>query len=233
LTGLDDFHQDPSIRHAVSENAGIPDFDTLACELMRNLLRASLLCAFFAGPAACHDDPVDTPAKPAPVATLDHVQQITPPKDIAAAPADAIRLSSGVAYKKLISNDAGALPHAEDTALVQYTAWRGSGETFFTSKTRNRPIAVRLSSASSAFSEVLPLLRKGETVRVWAPRSRALPEGVVYEIEMIDIVRPAVAKAGAPDRNNEQNTGGARNGSADQHRIPVPNSPASASMQPH
>ena len=34
---------------------------------------------------------------------------------------------------------------------------------------------------------------------------------------------PAVAKAGAPDRNNEQNTPGVRNGSADQRSIPVPN----------
>jgi hypothetical protein len=230
---LHDFHQDPSIRHAAFEKAGILVFDTLVCELMRNLLKASLFCAFFAGPAACHDDPADIPAKAAPVATLDHVQQVAPPKDIAAPPADAVRLTSGVAYRKLISNDAGALPHAEDTALVHYTAWRGSGETFFTSKARNQPIAVKLSSASSAFSEVLPLLRKGETVRVWAPRSRALPDGVVYEIEMTDIVRPAVAKTAMPDRNNERNTPDARNGSADPHRNGVRNSSDPLSMQPH
>jgi len=121
-------------------------------------------------------------------------------------PADAIRMASGISYKKLISNDTGAQPRPEDTALVHYTAWRSSGETFFTSTARSQPIAVKLSHSTSAFSEVLPLIRKGEKVRVWAPPSRALHDGVVYEIEMNDIVRPAVlANSDKPEQKKGQN----------------------------
>src|SRR4051812_3469479 len=106
-------------------SAGVLVHDPLACKVMRNLLTASLFCASIVGSTACHDDdPADTHANAAPVSTLSHIQQVPPPQDLTTPPADAVRLASGVSYKKLISNESGTQPHAEDTALVQYTAWR-------------------------------------------------------------------------------------------------------------
>jgi len=82
-------------------------------------------------------------------------------------------------------------PSPSDAALVQYTGWRQStGDTFFTTKGRPRPIAIDIAHAAPGFTEVLPLLHKGETAMLWVPPSAGTPETVVYQIEVVDIVVP-------------------------------------------
>jgi FKBP-type peptidyl-prolyl cis-trans isomerase len=64
-------------------------------------------------------------------------------------------------YKKLTANEAGAQPTRHGTALVQYTGWRQrTGETFFTTKGRDQPIAQDLSTAAPGFAEALALMHK-------------------------------------------------------------------------
>ena len=58
-------------------------------------------------------------------------EQIAPPVDLKAPPADATKTASGLAYKRLVSNDAGAQPRRNDTVLVNYTGWRPSTGTPF------------------------------------------------------------------------------------------------------
>src|SRR5579872_5959214 len=61
-----------------------------------------------------------------------HGQQIPPPVPLKDPPADAVKLPSGLIYKKLKANDAGPQPHRNDVVLINYTGWRqDSGETFF------------------------------------------------------------------------------------------------------
>jgi FKBP-type peptidyl-prolyl cis-trans isomerase len=108
----------------------------------------------------------------------------------AAAP-DATKTGSGLVYAKLVANDAGVRPSRSDTVLVQYTGWRqGTGDTFFTTKGRARPIAIDIAHAAPGFTEALPLLHKGETAMLWVPPSAGTPETVVYQIEVVDIVAP-------------------------------------------
>lgn len=174
-------------------HASMRDRKSLESEAMRSILLS--FTAVFAASVACHQDDTNTAdhKKPTPTPpTLTSIRRVQPPLDVSRPPADAVKTSSGLAYKTLVKSEAGAQPKPEDTVLARYTAWRRNGETFFTTTVRNQPIAIKLTRAAPAFSEVLPLLHRGETAMVWAPPSRAFAEGIAYEIELTDIV-PAVA----------------------------------------
>jgi peptidylprolyl isomerase len=172
---------------------------------MRNIAVPLLFSASVVGSVACHrDDAKEAHAEKPPVPVLTHIQQVPPPLDLAKPPADAIRTASGLAYKTLVKSEAGSQPRLEDTVMVRYTAWLRNGETFFTTNVRGQPIAIKLSHAAPAFSEALPLLHKGETAMVWAPPSRGLPDGVVYQVEIADIAPPPKVASGAPAASHAQ-----------------------------
>src|SRR5438270_2884250 len=66
--------------------------------------------------------------------------QVAPPFDLKAPPADATKTASGLIYKKITSKDDGAAPKRNDTVLVLYTGWHQStGETFVSNKSRGQP----------------------------------------------------------------------------------------------
>jgi len=163
---------------------------------------SSVLC----GSAGCHidgDDPAADTATAVLKAPRSGIEQVAPPLDLKAPPPDATKTASGLVYAKLVANDVGARPSPSDTALVQYTGWRQStGDTFFTTKGRARPIAIDVAHAAPGFTEALPLLHKGETVMLWVPPSAGTPETVVYQIEVVDIATPPPTKprGGGVDR---------------------------------
>jgi hypothetical protein len=66
------------------------------------------------------------------------VPQITPPDDVAAPPADATVLESGLAYKVLTAGT-GKKPRETDTVRVHYTGWTTDGKTFDSSISRGEP----------------------------------------------------------------------------------------------
>ena len=127
-------------------------------------------------------------------------EQVPPPFDIKTPPADAVKTASGLVYKKLVTNDAGAAPKRNDTVMINYTGWHQStGETFFTNRTRGQPMPLNLSTTAPGFTEAMQLLKKGEKGMLWVPPSigykgapQGTPETLVYEVEVIDIV-PAPA----------------------------------------
>ena len=51
------------------------------------------------------------------------LEQVAPPFDIKTPPADAVKTPSGLLYKKLLTNDAGAAPQRYDTVLITSTGW--------------------------------------------------------------------------------------------------------------
>ena len=113
-------------------------------------------------------------------------KQIPPPIDLAV-PADAIKTSSGLTFKRLIATSGVTLQPGQ-RAQVRYTGWRQrTGEAFFTT---SRPIEIDPSAAAPVFREVLPLLRRGEKVLLWVPAAVGMPEPIVYEIELVDVVAP-------------------------------------------
>jgi len=152
------------------------------------------------GAAACEGD--DEPAAEAPATTPARadVVRIAPPLDVKAPPADATKTASGLRYKKLASSDRGPRAQRSDTAMVKYTGWRPStGETFFTTQTRGQPIALDVAYAAPGMAEALQLMRAGEKMMLWVPASETMPEPLVYEIEVVEVVAP-VARAGRVSR---------------------------------
>lgn len=126
--------------------------------------------------------------------------QVTPPVDLKTPPADAVKTASGLIYKKLKSNEAGAQPKRNDVVMINYTGWKQSGETFFTNQGRGGALSLNLAQTAPGFTEALPLLHQGEKAVLWmppsigykAPPATGKPETLVYEVEVVDIV-PAPA----------------------------------------
>lgn len=146
--------------------------------------------------------------------TLPKVEQVEPKIDIKTPPADAVKTSTGLVYKKIVDNPAGEAPKRNDTVLINYTGWRHTtGETFFTNRTQGQPIPLNLATTAAGFTEAMQLVKKGETAVLWVPpeigyktQPQGKPEMLVYEIELVEIVRapevppdynapPATAKA--------------------------------------
>lgn len=127
-------------------------------------------------------------------------QQVAPPVDLKAPPADATKTASGLIYKKLAVNTSGQTPKRNDTVLINYTGWRQeTGETFFTNQGRGEPMPLNLSQTAPGFTEALQQLRTGEKAVLWMPPNigyktpPAKPETLVYLVEVVDLrAAPAV-----------------------------------------
>jgi FKBP-type peptidyl-prolyl cis-trans isomerase len=159
---------------------------------MRTLATWFLAGAVLAA-AGCHseDEPAD---KPRPVARAEprRVPQVQSPTDVKAPPKDAAKTASGFSYKRLVEKSNGLQARADESVLIRYTGWRqNTGETFFTTGTDGQTITINPAYAAPAFREVMPLLHKGEKIVVWVPPSGGIPEPVVYEIELVDVVPKA------------------------------------------
>ncbi|MGN6104010.1 MAG: FKBP-type peptidyl-prolyl cis-trans isomerase [Kofleriaceae bacterium] len=134
-------------------------------------------------------------------------EQVTPPLDLKTPPADATKTASGLIYKKLVTNDDGAAARRNDTVMINYTGWRqGTGETFFSNKSRGQPMPLNLATTAPGFTEAMQLLKKGEKAMLWVPPAigykgpqQGNAETLVYEVEIVDIVSapeiPADVKA--------------------------------------
>jgi peptidylprolyl isomerase len=129
------------------------------------------------------------------------IEQVTPPVDVKAPPSDATKTATGLIYKKLATNESGALIKRNDTVMIHYTGWRQrSGETFFTTRGREQPMPLNLSQTAPGFTEALQLLRTGEKAMLWippeigykSPPTSGEPETLVYQVEVADVA-PAPA----------------------------------------
>ena len=161
---------------------------------MRTLVVSVLFSSWVFGSLACSgaQDASPEPGVAGASATVRGITQVSPPVDIVTPPADAAKTTSGLVYKRLITNAAGAQPRPSDTVLIRYTGWRRTGETFFTTRGRDQPIAVDIAHSTPAFGEVLPLLHEGETAMLWVPPSPGMPSPLVYELEVVHVVSPPV-----------------------------------------
>lgn len=154
---------------------------------------------------------------PAPVRPS--VEAVKPSIDIKAPPADAVKLPSGMIYKKLAAAE-GIAPGRNDMLSLHVTGWKtGSGETFITTKTRGNPMMLSLASAGQGFVDVFTQLKKGEKAMIWMPAALVeqggapgKPEDLAYEVEVVDIQpAPAVpADVAAPPANAKSAKGGLR-----------------------
>src|SRR5215467_7814015 len=117
----------------------------------------------------------------------------TPP-DVKAAPSDAKRTASGIAYKVLKPGSGGKHPNANSTVTVQYSGWTTDGKMFDTSVTKGQPISFPLDGVIKGWTEGVQLMTVGEKTRFWIPDTLAYkdqpgrPQGMlVFDIELLEI----------------------------------------------
>ncbi len=121
------------------------------------------------------------------------------PKDVAAAPADALKTASGIAHKVLTEGGGKEKPKATDKVKVHYSGWTTDGKMFDSSVTRGEPITFPLDQVIKGWTEGVQLMVVGEKRRFWIPEGLAYgpavpgsgrPGGMlVFDVELLKIVK--------------------------------------------
>ncbi|MDB4979763.1 MAG: hypothetical protein JWM82_515 [Myxococcales bacterium] len=134
------------------------------------------------------------------VALVDFVAMPDPmpvPDDVDAAPTDAKRTSSGLAYKIVKRGKGKAHPTAASTVEVHYTGWTPDGQVFDSSVRRGKSISFSLGGVIKGWTEGVQLMVVGDRMRFWIPSALAYgdkpsqpgtPAGpLVFEIDLLAI----------------------------------------------
>ncbi len=124
------------------------------------------------------------------------------PADVAAAPANAKKTASGLAYKVLKKGTGKAHPTAASKVEVHYTGWTTDGKMFDSSVSRGKPIQFGLGQVIPGWTEGVALMVEGEKTRLWIPEALAYkgrpgaPAGMlVFDVELIKIVEQGAPPA--------------------------------------
>jgi len=132
-------------------------------------------------------DPVPQPL-PAELAT---------PADVAAPPANATRLPSGLAFRVLKAADGTQRPSAKEIVTVRYSGWTTDGELFDSSLLHGRPAVLPLPEIIPGLREGLMGMVPGEQRRLWVPEALAYdgaedaPAGMlVFDVELVSFRAP-------------------------------------------
>jgi len=116
-----------------------------------------------------------------------------PPPDVAKAPADVQRTSSGLAYKVLKQGTGARHPRASDKVTVHYSGWTTDGKLFDSSVQRGQPATFGLNQVIPGWTEGVQLMTEGEKTRFWIPENLAYkgqspPYGLlVFDVELLKI----------------------------------------------
>jgi FKBP-type peptidyl-prolyl cis-trans isomerase len=118
------------------------------------------------------------------------------PEDVKAAPANAKKTASGLAYRELTPGTGTDHPTATGSVTVNYTGWTPDGKMFDSTVAHRQPATFRLNNVIKGWTEGVALMTKGEKVRFWIPASLAYgdkptrpgapPGPLVFDIELID-----------------------------------------------
>ena len=121
----------------------------------------------------------------------------TPP-DVAAAPKDAKKTASGLAYKVLQKGTGTKHPAATSQVQVHYSGWTIDGKLFDSSVVRGEPIVFPLNEVIPGWTEGVQLMVEGEKTRFWIPGKMAYgdqptrpgaPAGMlVFDVELLKIL---------------------------------------------
>ena len=116
------------------------------------------------------------------------------PPEVAAAPADAMRTSTGLAYKVLKPGKGVRNPAAWNRVTVHYTGWTTDGKMFDSSVSRGKPATLSLGEVIPGWTEGMQLMVEGERTRFWIPQELAYkgeansPRGMlVFDVDLIRI----------------------------------------------
>ena len=124
------------------------------------------------------------------------VEQIPPPPDVAAVPADAKRTATNLASKVIQPGSGTRHPRPNSRVMVHYTGWTTDGELFDSSVIRDEPAVFPLNRVIPGWTEGLQLMVGGEKRRFWIPAKLAYGENpppgapvgmLVFDVELLDI----------------------------------------------
>ncbi len=117
------------------------------------------------------------------------------PSDVAAAPKDAQKTKSNLAYKVQKKGTGKAHPTATSNVQVHYTGWTTDGKMFDSSVVRGTPAEFPLNRVIPGWTEGVQLMVEGEKTRFWIPVELAYnnrpgrPAGMlVFDVELIKIL---------------------------------------------
>ena len=93
------------------------------------------------------------------------------PTDVAAAPANATKTASGLAYRMLTpgKDPNAAKPGPTSMVQVNYSGWTTDGKMFDSSITRGQPARFPLNRVIKGWTEGLQLMKVGDKMRFWIP----------------------------------------------------------------
>jgi peptidylprolyl isomerase len=117
---------------------------------------------------------------------------LSAPADVKAAPADAKKTASGLAYKVIKPGTGGRHPNPNSMVTVHYTGWTTDGKMFDSSVVRGMPASFGLDGVIKGWTEGLQLMVTGEKTRFWIPQDLAYkgqspPYGtLVFDVELLD-----------------------------------------------
>jgi FKBP-type peptidyl-prolyl cis-trans isomerase len=118
------------------------------------------------------------------------------PEDVAAAPKNAKKTKSGIAYRVLQKGKGKEHPKKESAVEVHYSGWTTDGKMFDSSVARGQPTSFPLSAVIPGWTEGVQLMVVGEKTRFWIPGNLAYdnnprpgaPKGMlVFDIELLSI----------------------------------------------
>lgn len=119
------------------------------------------------------------------------------PEDLAAAPENATKTESGLAYRTLKSGNGTQHPSPTSTVTVHYSGWMTNGQMFDSSVARGEPIAFGLNQVIPGWTEGVQKMVVGEQTRFWIPGKLAYgdtpsqpgyPYGtLVFDVELLEI----------------------------------------------
>ncbi len=124
---------------------------------------------------------------------------IPAPPDVATAPANATKTSSGLASRVIKPGAGKTHPGRSDMVTVHYTGWTTDGKMFDSSKTDGNPVTFPLDRVIAGWTEGVQLMVAGETRRLWIPEALAYqgkrdPKGMlVFDVELISFRPPPQA----------------------------------------
>ena len=101
---------------------------------------------------------------------------IPAPPDVAAAPDDAEKSESGLAWKVLQEGEGDSRPSEYDVVTVNYTGWTTEGRMFDSSEKRGRPAEFPLNRVIKGWTEGVQMMVPGEKRRFWIPGDLAYGE---------------------------------------------------------
>lgn len=116
------------------------------------------------------------------------------PADVAAAPADAGRSESGLAWKVLSEGMGDKKPTRSSLVSMKYTAWAADGTVYTSTAKKGIPKSAMVSATFPGLREGLQLMRRGEKRRfsispeLADARQRGKPQGLLaYDVELVAI----------------------------------------------